>query len=26
LLNFAKHYQEATEFHQQQPDFFSSGD
>ena len=24
LLNFAKHYQEATEFHQQKPEFFSS--
>jgi len=25
LLNFAKHYQEATKFHQLQPDFFSLG-
>jgi len=24
LLNFAKHYQEATDFHQQKPEFFSS--
>lgn len=24
LINFAKHYQEATEFHQQKPEFFSS--
>jgi Asp-tRNA(Asn)/Glu-tRNA(Gln) amidotransferase A subunit family amidase len=24
LLNFAKHYQEATDFHQQKPQFFSS--